>query len=159
MSKFHQVWCFFSEFQQFVRKRSTSPRFFSNFLRFRNEYFRKRKERCAGARFQTRSGPKNERTTHDGRSFRIRRPPLRFSAGAPGEKTRGLWDCGIVGLWDCGEIAISEISGFFMFFLIWKMAKISLFKGSPPLVWRRKSGFPEEAGECRPGKKLQELGN
>ena len=31
----------------------------------------------------------NERTTHDGRSFRIRRPPLRFSAGAPGEKTRG----------------------------------------------------------------------
>ena len=25
---------------------------------------------------------------------------------------------GIVGLWDCGEIAISEISGFFMFFLI-----------------------------------------
>ena len=103
------------------------------------------------------------------RSFWIRRPPLRFSAGPPGEKTRGLWDCGIVaksrflkfldfscfslfekmrklriskapplifprfpaaqilgwgaggktrGLWDCGEIAISEISGFFMFFLI-----------------------------------------
>ena len=25
---------------------------------------------------------------------------------------------GIVGLWDCGEIAISEISGFFVFFLI-----------------------------------------
>ena len=29
----------------------------------------------------------------------IKRPPPRFSAGAPGEKTRGLWDCGIVGLW------------------------------------------------------------
>ena len=35
--------------------------------------------------------------------------------GRRGEK---LGDCGIVGLWDCGEIAISEISGFFMFFLI-----------------------------------------
>ena len=55
----------------------------------------------------------------------IKRPPLRFSAGAPGEKTRGLWDC--------GEIAISEISGFFMFFLIWKIAKIRGFKAPPPL--------------------------
>ena len=35
--------------------------------------------------------------------------------GRRGEK---FGDCGIVGLWDCGEIAISEISGFFMFFLI-----------------------------------------
>ena len=26
----------------------------------------------------------------------IKRPPPRFSAGAPGGKTRGLWDCGIV---------------------------------------------------------------
>ena len=42
-----------------------------------------------------------------------RRPDSRL--GRRGEK---LGDCGIVGLWDCGEIAISEVSGFFMFFLI-----------------------------------------
>ena len=35
--------------------------------------------------------------------------------GRRGEK---LGDCGIVGLWDCGEIAISEISRFFMDFLV-----------------------------------------
>ena len=58
-------------------------------------------------------------------------PPLWFCAGNPdfgsggrrsdsrlGRRGEKLGDCGIVGLWDCGEIAISEISGFFMFFLI-----------------------------------------
>ena len=57
-----------------------------------------------------------------------RRPDSRL-----GRRGKKLGDCGIVGLWDCGEIAISEISGFFMFFLISKMAKISLFKG--PSLW------------------------
>ena len=65
-------------------------------------YKEKRKGRLAGARFQRRSGPKNERTTHDGRSFRIRRPPLRFSAGAAGEKNSGK-----VGKWESGKVAKS----------------------------------------------------
>ena len=42
-------------------------------------------------------------------------PPPDSRLGRRGKKPG---DCGIVGLWDCGEIAISEISGFFMFFLI-----------------------------------------
>ena len=64
-------------------------------------------------------------------------PPFDFSSipgrsdSRLGRRGKKLGDCGIVGLWDCGEIAISEISGFFMFFLIWKIAKFSLFKGPP----------------------------
>ena len=45
------------------------------------------------------------------------------SGGRRSDSRLGLWgeklgDCGIVGLWDCGEIAISEISGFFMVLLM-----------------------------------------
>ena len=59
------------------------------------------------------------------RKIRISKaPPFDFSSipgrsdSRLGRRGKKLGDCGIVGLWDCGEIAISEISGFFMFFLI-----------------------------------------
>ena len=58
----------------------------------------------------------------------IKRPPLRFSAGAPGEKNSGK-----VGKWESREIAISEISGFPLDFLIWKMAEIRDFDFPPKM--------------------------
>ena len=75
----------------------------------------KRKGRLEVALFQTISGLKmNEQLmTVDHFGSGGRRSDSRL-----GRRGKKLGDCGIVGLWDCGEIAISEISGFFMFFLI-----------------------------------------
>ena len=67
-----------------------------------------------------------------------------------------LGDCGIVGLWRNRDFWNFRI---FHVFPYLKNGQNFTFQRVPPLVWRRKSGFPEEAGECRPGKKLQELGN